>query len=73
MCVIGKKIYMFGGYAKEPFCDVRSFIEEDNHWSGQIFENKGEEGIDHPKRRFGHIMCTYRQNFVIFGGAGLYN
>lgn len=52
MVNIGKKVYLFGGFAREPFNDTRQILELGDTGSGkfvcQPFENLGEEGIDHP-------------------------
>ena len=48
MCVIGKRIYLFGGFAREPFNDTRIITEVDRDYTCQVLENKGEEGIDYP-------------------------
>ena len=52
MVSIGKRIYLFGGFAREPFNDTRQIIELGDAGSGkyacQIFDNFGEEGIGHP-------------------------
>lgn len=48
MCVLNKKFYMFGGFAREPFNDTRLILDYDEKYTCQIFENKGEEGIDFP-------------------------
>lgn len=51
MCVVGKRIYLFGGFAREPFNDTRIITELDGNYGNytcQVLENKGEEGIDYP-------------------------
>eukprot|EP00347_Sterkiella_histriomuscorum_P011255 403373153 len=61
------------GFAREPFNDTRTIIDYDEKYSCQIFENKGEEGIDYPQKRFGHSLSVFKQNLVLFGGGGAYN
>jgi len=34
MCSIGKKLYIFGGYAKEPFNDTRVLVPQGENWIG---------------------------------------
>jgi DNA-binding XRE family transcriptional regulator len=71
--MIGKKLYLFGGYSKEPFNDTRIMINCEEHWFSELFENRGEEGIDYPQKRFGHSLNVYRQSLVLFGGGTSYN
>ena len=48
MVSIGKKIYLFGGFAREPFNDTRLLLDYDDKFIASIFENIGEEGINYP-------------------------
>jgi len=48
MVVVNKRIYLFGGFAREPFNDTRLIIDLEDKFSCQLFENRGEEGIHYP-------------------------
>jgi hypothetical protein len=74
MAVVNKKIYMFGGFAREPFNDLRHLVELENHtFKCFLYENKGEEGISFPQKRFGHSLSVFKHYLVVFGGGGSYN
>jgi len=74
MVVVNKKIFMFGGFAREPFNDLRHLVELENYsFKCFLYENKGEEGIRFPQKRFGHSLSVYKHYLVVFGGGGSYN
>eukprot|EP00347_Sterkiella_histriomuscorum_P019403 403341758 len=67
-------IYLFGGSAaKEPFNDSRRLDDMDDRFYAKLFENTGEEGINFPKKRYGHSLSLWQRQLVVFGGGGAYN
>ena len=48
MCSVGRNLYIFGGFAKEPFNDTRVLTDCETYWVASIEKNIGEEGINYP-------------------------
>eukprot|EP00347_Sterkiella_histriomuscorum_P022130 403331578 len=66
-CMIDNNLYLFGGFSRDLFRDVRVFDIQTQRWR-LIMPNKGNM----PHARFAHSMCQYDNKIYIFGGAGPY-
>lgn len=65
-CVLGNNFYMFGGFSRGIFNDMRVLDTQKMKWK-LIAAMNGE-----PAARFSHSMVAYKNKLYIFGGAGAY-
>lgn len=64
--LLDNKLYLFGGFARELYSDIRVLDKQTNAW--RMIDCKGTK----PEPRFAHTMCQYDDKLVLFGGAGPY-
>lgn len=69
MCYDNSKIYQFGGFSRDVYQDMRVLDLNKKRWHIVTPENI----YDTPPSRCGHSMCIYKNNLVVFGGAGAFN
>ena len=68
-CLLGSHIYVFGGFSRDLFKEVRYANLNDFRW--KLVPPK--ETDNDPSGRYNHTMCPYADRYlVVFGGAGQY-
>ena len=74
-CTIDSTCYVFGGFARTIFNELRSFNTSRRCWSllSPDYNTPSHERPRIPEPRTGHSLCSYRSDLVLFGGAGTYN
>ncbi len=63
-CVIDSSLYIFGGFSRDLFADLRIFDLQQQRWR---LLKQGS-----PHARFAHTMVCYGRKLYVFGGAGPY-
>lgn len=69
-CIVGNNIYIFGGFSRDIFSDLRLLDQNEQKWKviepNQLRQEK-------PSARFNHSMMNYNNRYlIVFGGAGTY-
>lgn len=68
-CLLGSYVYVFGGFSRDLFKEVRYANLNDFRW--KLVPPKDSE--NDPGGRYNHTMCAYADRYlVVFGGAGQY-
>ena len=65
MAILRNKLYIFGGFARELYCDMRVLDLKTKYWSTI---NYSSEFVPKPRARFS--MNVFEDNLVLFGGEG---
>ena len=63
------KLYLFGGFAREVYNDMKILDINKKKWYTVVPETKYEW----PVQRYGHSMVLYQNYLLLFGGAGAFN
>lgn len=66
--IIKNQLYVFGGFARNTFNDLKIFDMTMNRWE----EAKTEASRVIPDPRVSHTMTSYNDKLILFGGAGAY-
>lgn len=68
-CLMGDKIFVFGGFSRLLFKDIRYIDTSDFRWK---MIDPVQSSAD-PPGRYNHSMCQFASRYlIIFGGAGHY-
>lgn len=65
-CIVDNTLYVFGGFSRDLFGDMRAYDIHSGQWS--IIPNSKLS----PHARYSHTMLKYDRMLVLFGGAGAY-
>jgi len=69
-CIIENDMYVFGGFSREVFNDLRILDLNNHQWRVVDYESS-EAKNSAPSPRYCHSMVSYANRFlVVFGGAG---
>ena len=69
MVVVGRHLFLHGGIGSHKFSNFSTMNLATGLWE-ELEVPVGP--VDAPAKRYGHTVDLYRENFVIFGGAGNY-
>ena len=68
-CLMGNKIFVFGGFSRLLFKDIRYIDTSDYRWKMIVPTPSTAD----PPGRYNHSMCQFASRYlIIFGGAGHY-
>lgn len=65
---IENTIYLFGGFSREIYNDTRFYDLDSNTWG--TVEPKPDFKVPEPRQN--HTMVSYKDQLILFGGAGPY-
>merc|ERR1712176_501155 len=68
MNMLNSQIYIFGGFSRDTFSDLKVFDLTLSKWS----EVDPSRMRYVPDARVSHSMTSYKSNLILFGGAGAY-
>ncbi len=68
-CTINNSLYLFGGFSRDIFNDMRVLDLNVGRWRLIMSNDKKQKK---PAERFAHTMVQYNDKLVVFGGAGTY-
>lgn len=67
MNLVNSEIYVFGGFSRDIYNDLKVLSIRDNHWRDVHTESRVI-----PDPRNCHTMVNYGNKLVLFGGGGAY-
>ena len=66
MAIVNNQLYVFGGFARNLFNDMKVLNLETKHWTHLMHK----EGTFWPKLRTQFSMCQFGEDLYVFGGLG---
>lgn len=72
MVTIGTKSYVFGGFSRKMYNDLREFDAMHEKWTFRAPDYNIHEARrpKEPAPRSSHTMVAYKETLIVFGGAG---